>query len=111
VKASIKIEAIGHSENEAFRLCESILEDTLHCGFEVVEASKLKRWGVWDARTGRELRGNTDYSKANGRGSRGVYIYYTLESGKEYFVKSPMSWKKVESYFVAVNEAGDVIRL
>lgn len=38
------------------------------------------------------LRPNTDYSKANSKGSRGVYRWFVLESGKLYEVKCRASF-------------------
>lgn len=72
--------------------------------------SDFQRWGVWDLGTGREVYGHTDYSKANSKGSRGVRIYYTLESGRRYRVRAPQSWKSTEEYICYVTEEGNIIR-
>lgn len=57
------------------------------------------------------LRPNTDYSKANRKGSRGVYRWFVLESGKLYQVHARMSWKNSGRYFCAVTETGDIYTL
>lgn len=59
----------------------------------------------------RFLKYNKDYSEANSKGSRGVYAYYILESGKIYDVKSPVSWKNCERYFCSVSEFGFIYYL
>jgi hypothetical protein len=68
------------------------------------------RWGVWDASTGKEIYGRTDYSQSNGKGSRGVRIWYTLESGVRYKVKAPQSWKSTDEYYCHVSENGEIVR-
>ena len=45
------------------------------------------------------LRGQRDYSRANSKGSRGVYLYYALPPGL-YEVSEPLSWKQTRRYFV-----------
>jgi hypothetical protein len=56
------------------------------------------------------LRGQKDYSEANGPGSRGVYKYYNLEEGKIYEINSPQSWKHDDRYFCRI-ENGEEVRL
>lgn len=57
------------------------------------------------------IYGKRDYSKANSKGSRGVYVWYILESGWLYYVKEPRSWKSVDFYWCAVTENGDVYKM
>lgn len=57
------------------------------------------------------VRSNRDYSRANSKGSRGVYLWFVLESDKLYEVHARCSWKRSENYFCAVTEAGDVRNL
>lgn len=59
----------------------------------------------------RTIYGQRDYSKANSKGSRGVYVWYTLEEDKLYFVKEPKSWKSSAYYYCAVSATGDVIKV
>lgn len=58
-----------------------------------------------------EIQGKRDYSKANSKGSRGVYIWYILESGFMYYVKEPKSWKSVDFYWCSITENGDIYKL
>ena len=56
--------------------------------------------------TRRFLKCKKDYSRANSKGSRGVFAEYILESGKIYDVKTRKS-----RYFCTVNENGDIKEL
>jgi hypothetical protein len=47
------------------------------------------------------LRGQKDYSRANGTGSRGVYVYYPLRPGI-YEVHKRLNWRKTRRYFIRV---------
>ena len=57
------------------------------------------------------LRANRDYSRANSKGSRGVYLWYILESDHLYEVRSRVSWKNSHRYFCSVTEFGDIYTL
>jgi hypothetical protein len=57
------------------------------------------------------LRGKKDYRKSNSKGSRGVFIWYILESGFVYEVKAPLSWKNTERYYCIVTEEGEIQRV
>lgn len=111
MKASLEIEAIGHNTVQQVKLWCGIGRDT---GFPMQQVigrpSHFQRWGVWDADTGREVYGRTDYSKANSKGSRGVRIWYTLESGRRYRVRAPQSWKSSDEYICHVTEDGNIVR-
>lgn len=57
-----------------------------------------------DARFGlaREfVEGQIDYSRANSKGSRGVYLYFPLKGGI-YEVKKHLTWKHDRRYFIRV---------
>lgn len=57
------------------------------------------------------LRGKKDYSRSNSKGTRGVYIYYELESGSVYDVKKPVSWKNTDRFFCFVDDDGNINRI
>ena len=59
----------------------------------------------------RFLDGKRDYSKANSKGSRGIFVWYTLEQDRLYWVRAPQSWHSVETYFAALRLDGSVYRL
>lgn len=52
-----------------------------------------------------------DYSKANSKGSRGIYLWYILESGKLYEVYKMSSWKGTDRYFCTVTPKGEIKRM
>lgn len=55
------------------------------------------------------LRGKKDYSESNSIGSRGVKVWYIVESGKVYEAKSRVTWTRARRHFFRVNEAtGDI---
>lgn len=54
------------------------------------------------------LSSKRDYSKSNGRGSRGVYLWYILESGKLYQVDEMVSRRNRERYFCTVTPEGEI---
>ena len=53
----------------------------------------------------KEIKGFTDYAKANGVGSRGVHKIYILKSGHIYFVSQPIAWKKIRQYYCRVKKS------
>jgi hypothetical protein len=57
------------------------------------------------------LRGKRDYSRANSVGSRGVWIYYLLESGRVYEVQRRVTWGTSERFFCRVNTDGAIERI
>ncbi len=50
------------------------------------------------------VRGQIDYNRANGTGSRGVYLYFHLSDGL-YEVNARESWSRVRRYFIRVENA------
>lgn len=57
------------------------------------------------------LRGKIDYSKANGKGSRGIFAEYILSPGKIYEVKSQETWGRARRYFCTVEDDGEIVEL
>lgn len=57
------------------------------------------------------LQGKRDYSRANSAGSRGIFAWYILESGKYYEIKQQTSWKKSCRYFAKVDDTGEIIEV
>lgn len=54
------------------------------------------------------VRSHRDYSRANSKGSRGVYLWFVIESDKLYEVHERVSWKNTRNYFCCVTEQGDI---
>lgn len=109
VKASLAIEAIGQNYIRDIREIDRFISDV--CGLDTDRMPW--RHGVWELSFGKAvpMMGKWDYSKANSKGSRGVYIHYILESGKLYQVADPRSWKRTEHYFCTVSADGDIVKM
>lgn len=56
------------------------------------------------------LKKNKDYSQANSVGTRGVYAFFVLDSGRLYEVMQPLSWSKTDHYFCSVDDIGQQTR-
>lgn len=60
---------------------------------------------------GEQICGKRDYSKANSKATRFVYVNYVLRENELYWIKSPQSWRSTSIYFAAVTPTGEVKRL
>ncbi len=116
MKATLKLEAIGHDMCVRFGGMKKM--------FQVIGAGELwgdiesprhpwvaKITGLWPSgKFQREfLHGTNDYSEANSKGSRGVFVWYTLESGNYYDVYELISWKNDDRYLCKVDGEGNII--
>ncbi len=117
MKASLCLEAIGHGEIQKLKLWDGIArEGGIGGAFRAAIGRPMQyaRWSVEEIDAAGShvawIYGRTDYSQANSKGSRGVRIWYALESGRRYRVRSPQSWKSVDEYCCHVDEAGAIVR-
>lgn len=120
MKAAIKCEAVGDDTDQMCRFYKNMTNDLLPgIGNVIFEKPYKSNWvaeitGIDPIYKFKRsfLTGKKDYSEANSSGSRGVYVWYTLESGKIYEVFRPTSWKSRERFFCTVNdETGKIITL
>jgi hypothetical protein len=109
VNASLSLELIGDDQYQALRSFERFTEGL---GFKTEGGGDPTRPYVAEI-TGPDpkykwkrefLRGDKDYSQANSKGSRGVYMHYILEPGRVYEVRCRPSWGRVERYYCQVVE-------
>ena len=118
MRASLRVEAIGDDAIAEGRLTTRKLQEhglgplvsllsvrAKHWCAEITGLSPVARYERCF------LRGRKDYARANSVGSRGVYVYYLLDSGHLYEVSSPQGWKRVDRYFCTVSEEGHLTRL
>lgn len=123
MKAALKIEAIGDNVDQELAFW-STLTNSLAPGlgdltFGTTSGRPKKRYWVAEItgldpvyKYAREfLRPQKDYRKANRKGSRGVHLWYILESGKIYEVKRPVSWSRHERFFCRVLDDGTIERI
>ena len=120
MKGSISLEFIGAATADMLRQFEK-LESRIGFGWDddrpthpfdrrgpcVLRMYKNENGDV----RGEIIWGKRDYSKANSKGTRGVYVHYVLEENELYWIKSPQSWRSTSIYFAAVTPLGDVRRL
>lgn len=57
------------------------------------------------------LRANWQRKSANSEHTRGVYLWFVLESGRLYEVSAPVSWRKRDRYFCRVADTGNIFRV
>lgn len=106
----LKIEAIGDNYRaRARRLLKgqpapsTAMAQTLRLGSRLLTPWVARLTGLDSQnRIQREfLRGQKDWSGANGSGSRGIWLYYFLEPGL-YEINERTSWHKSHRYFARV---------
>lgn len=120
MKATIKLEYIGESQDARLSMYSKIIDQVADgLGGKVTGNTRLRQpWvaeiaGI-DSKFGfkREfLKGNWQRKKSNGTGSRGTELWFTIESGKIYEVKSPISWRSINRYFCLVTETGGIKKI
>ena len=108
VKALLSLEYIGESQDAKMRGLGRLIGGAPSRSPWVAEiigrfpSGKLERAFV---------ASNKDYKNANSKGSRGVNLWFVLESDKLYEVHAYSSWKHSYNYFCAVTENGSIRNL
>ncbi|MFA7121499.1 MAG: hypothetical protein WC277_08445 [Bacilli bacterium] len=119
MKATLKLELIGGREPTSFLIPRRVLNAASPgMGDTLIGKPDPLLWVAeivgTDAKYGyarRFLRGDYDYSHANAKGTRGIFVWFLLESGRVYDVKSPFSWSRTERYFCRVTSDGDIEKI
>jgi hypothetical protein len=118
MKASLKIEAIGDNSFQEMRFYTNILNDGAPGLGDLLGAPKPDYWVAmitgYDKKYGYSrqfLRGKKDYKKSNSVGSRGIYLFYLLDSGYIYEVSQPITWQKTRRYYCTVIDDGEIIEI
>lgn len=117
MKATLKVEAIGDNTYQMFRLYQTAVSSAAPSIGAALESPKAPYWvAIIYGKTGSRylknfLNGKKDYTKANSKGSRGVYIWYILQSGYVYEVSSPVSWKRISHYYCKVTDEGEIVEI
>lgn len=109
MKASLELEAIGQNYIRDIRDLDGFIGTATGQPIDRMPY----RQGVWDVTEidHEYVSGKWDYSQANSKGSRGVYVHYVLETGRLYQVAEPVSWRNSDHYFCIVSDEGDIVKL
>lgn len=120
MKATFRIEIFGNN-SKLLRFYQSMISDV--AGNDVANAivGKIPAQYYVAEITGTDpkwkyqrefVKAKYDYKNSNSIGSRGVYAWYIIESGKIYEVKSQTSWKSFDKYYCTVNPvSGDIEKI
>ena len=121
MKATLAVEYIGEAQDARMALYAGIMDQLAPgVGRAVVGGSPRirKPWAAEITATHptygferRFLPANWQRKRANSTHSRGVELWFVLETGKVYEVKAPASWRNSDRYFCRVTEAGDIVRI
>lgn len=118
MKATLKLEYIGADSADLLNaMCRQFNQAEPGLGDRFIGRPKSRPWVaeiIGGSRThpDREfVSSKRDYSEANSKGSRGVYLWFLLETDKLYQVHERVSWKNSRRYFVAVREDGEIYTL
>ena len=115
MKAQIKIEAIGDDVDQTLRFFTGLTNGLVPGLGDVTFGKPIKTYWVAQI-TGVDLkykyartfiRGKKDYTHANRKGSRGVFVYFLLESGNVYEAKKSSKRR----FFCIVDNEGDIIEV
>ena len=111
MKAFIEIELRGDDVRQIIKLYSNVSKELI--GFNPFGSFPASGWVAEITCTDPKfkykrkfLKCKKDYSRANSKGSRGVYAEYILDSGKIYEVK-----EHKQRYFCKVNNEGNVIKI
>lgn len=120
MKATIKLEYIGEAQDARLSMYNKMINQVSDgLGKKVTGNTRLRQpWtaeiaGI-DSKFGfkrKFLKGNWQRKRSNGTGSRGTELWFTVESGKIYEVKSPISWRSINRYFCLVTETGGIKKI
>lgn len=120
MKATLSLEYIGESQDARLAMLTGMCEQAIPgIGKTLVgDPRSRKPWIAEIVGVGgqyclkrRFLKPNWQRKRSNGSGSRGVELWFVLESGRLYEVKSPVSWRSTDRYFCSVTEDGEVQRV
>jgi hypothetical protein len=99
LKATISAEWIGKDTDEKLRM--------------LGEGPMRKPWCArvelkWKGFYRHFIDGKVDYTHANSKGSRGVFVWFIIESGYVYEMKRSLTWRSSERVFLRVRSDGTI---
>ena len=111
MKATLGIEAIGGFKPYSPKTGIEIIDATFDFAPSSFWVAKITGLYGNDGLKRDFLYGKRDYTKSNSKGTRGIFLWYVLESGNFYEVSSPISWSRLERYFCTVSEEGEINKI
>lgn len=118
MKATIGLELIGDNIRSDFGIFEDVIDEAsgvpglgrlVSGGYKPRSTCfEIVSFTPWETRN---CPRKIDYSRANSKGSRGVYAWYTLESGHLYYIRQATSWKSEEVFYATVSDDGEIIKM
>lgn len=109
MKATLGIEAIGGIRQHFPKTGIEVIDATFDFGPLSFWAAKITGYYGTENFKREFLYGKRDYTNSNSKGTRGIFVWYILESGCYYEVSAPRSWSHVERYFCKVSDGGEII--
>lgn len=117
MKATLQLEYIGERQDAEMVLWQRILDEAIPgLGSRFIDKPRIRIPWVAEI-VGRSnkfqfdrtfLPSNWQRLRANSTHSRGVELWFVLESGKVYQVHHYVSWKKFNRYFCSVSDGGAI---
>jgi len=115
MKAALRLELFADDVRSMVRMYKAILPKAVH---DTIDPKLPSPWVAEIAGTHplyrfkrQFLRPKKDYTEANSVGSRGIYLWYTLETGKVYEINEQASWRRWDRRFELVRNDGSRQRL
>lgn len=116
MKCLFKLEAIGLGNEQEINFYQSLTTEVL--GKEISCAAFGKRRASYYVAEicgfhniykyeRKFLKGKRDYTLSNSKGTRGIYVYYVLDSNIIYEVRYKTSWKSQQQYFIKTDNIGN----
>jgi hypothetical protein len=109
MKATIGLEAIGGfplRSHTGIKWVDGTFDLPYPCW-----VAEIRGFGIKSRLDRAFIEGKRDYSKANSKGTRGIFCWHVLESGRVYEVKAMLSWSRQERYFCRVSDDGEILRI
>lgn len=120
MKATLALEYIGEGNERRLKDFERLIDGLAPGlgGVVVGEGFTRRPWvteivGREDSAklVRRSLLANWQRKDANSKQTRGVYLWFILESGRLYEVRACQSWRSTRRYFCTVSEDGAIYEL
>lgn len=112
MKATLALEYIGEGHDAKARLFSAIAGQACPEFSGLLRAPSRRPWvAEINGKTRTFLRANWQRKRANSAHTRGVELWFVLESCRLYEVCAYLSWRSKDRYCCTVTESGDIRRL